>query len=289
VIRIGILGLESSHADAYTKLVNLKDDPPELRLDGAQVTHCWHWDPEGGARTRELQERYGIGDVCDDPREMVGQVDAAMIFTRDGSLHREQAMPFLEAGIATFVDKPFAHSMEDARAMVQAARSSGAPLMSCSALRYATELGPLREALPTEVGEIRSALSTGPGELFFYGIHAAEVLHTVLGPGAEWVWAALGDNSDAITVRWADGRTGVIVLNRNGTTVFHFAVFGEKGWRETTFSDPRWYLETMRAFLQMVRTRKEPIDLEHTLEIIGILCAAKRSGETGGVVRVADL
>jgi len=289
LIKIGLVGLESSHADRYSELLNLEDAPPEKHLEGARVTHLWHWDPADEARTRELQERYGIENVCKDLTEMLGAVDAVMVLTRDGSRHREQAVPFLDAGIPTYVDKPFAHSMEDAKAMVEAAHKRGTPLMSCSALRYAVELEPLRARMDDEIGAIRSALSTGPGDLFFYGIHAAELLHVVLGPGVDWVFAALDENNDVITVKWTDGKTGVVNLNRNGTSVFHFAVFGEKGWYQTALSDSRWYRETLRAFLEMVRTGEEPIDLEHTLEIIAILVAAERSGQTGSVVKLADV
>lgn len=289
MLKIGLVGLESSHADAYSILLNLDDRPREPGLEDARMTHLWHWDPEGGARTQELQERFGIEEVCREREEMIGQVDAVMVLTRNGAVHREQAMPFLEAGVPIYVDKPFAHSMEDARAMVNAARRHGTPLMSCSSLRYSANLASLVETMPTQVGQIRSALSTGPGELFFYGIHAAEVLHIVMGPGVDWVWAARDESNDLVTVKWPDGRKGVINLNRNGTSAFHIAVFGEKGWSQTNPDDERGYPDTLKAFLQMVRTGDKPIRLGHTLEIIAILVAAERSGQTGGIVRVGDL
>ena len=63
-----------------------------------------------------------------------------MIESVDGSVHLERAMPFLKRGMPTYVDKPFACSLADARAMFKVAMESHVPLMSSSSLRYAPEV-----------------------------------------------------------------------------------------------------------------------------------------------------
>ena len=72
-------------------------------------------------------KKYGV-PLFDDPADLFGKVDAVLIESVDGSVHRERAMPFLERGMPTFVDKPFACSLADARAMADVADEEARPV-----------------------------------------------------------------------------------------------------------------------------------------------------------------
>ncbi|OUU24847.1 MAG: hypothetical protein CBC13_02865 [Planctomycetia bacterium TMED53] len=61
------------------------------------------------------------------PEEIVDQVDAVSIVTPT-PLHRVTADPFLRAGKAVLVEKPLAHTIEDALAICELAESNGAIL-----------------------------------------------------------------------------------------------------------------------------------------------------------------
>ena len=70
-----------------------------------------------------------------DYRELLGQVDAVSI-AAPTELHHEIAMPFLERGTAVLVEKPMARTLEEADAMIAAARASGATLAVGQTERY---------------------------------------------------------------------------------------------------------------------------------------------------------
>jgi len=108
----------------------------------------------------EILRKYGV-KIADDPREMIGKIDGVLIEAVDGSVHLERARPFLEAGIPTFVDKPFACSLKDAMEMAELARRKDVPIFSSSSLRYALEVVEVREKAE-EFGEVLGAHAWSP-------------------------------------------------------------------------------------------------------------------------------
>lgn len=73
------------------------------------------------ARAAELAGEYGLDvKIASDANELIGQVDGAIIATPNHT-HRKIAVPLLEAGISTLIEKPLATTVEDGRAIVEAA------------------------------------------------------------------------------------------------------------------------------------------------------------------------
>ena len=75
----------------------------------------------------ESRDRVAIAHGCRalaEPRDLVGLVDAAVVAAPTG-LHTGVAVPLLEAGVDLLVEKPIAADVEDARAIVIAARRHG--------------------------------------------------------------------------------------------------------------------------------------------------------------------
>jgi predicted dehydrogenase len=79
-------------------------------------------DPQPDQRDR-VAEAHGCRGLAA-PGELVGLVDAAVVAAPTG-LHAAVSLPLLEAGIDLLVEKPLAASVEDARAIVIAARRHG--------------------------------------------------------------------------------------------------------------------------------------------------------------------
>jgi predicted dehydrogenase len=80
-----------------------------------------------------------------DYREVLGDVDAVVIAVPT-ELHRSIAVPFLERGVATLVEKPLSRSVADATAIVEAARAKNAVLAVGHTERYnpaVAAVGPL--------------------------------------------------------------------------------------------------------------------------------------------------
>lgn len=79
-------------------------------------------DPSPEARAR-VAEAHGCRSF-EQPRDLVGVVQAAVVAAPTG-LHAAVSLPLLEAGIDLLVEKPLAATVEDARAIVIAARRHG--------------------------------------------------------------------------------------------------------------------------------------------------------------------
>ena len=123
MLRIGMIGTENSHITHFTRFLNVEQRHPGVRATALV----------GGRSERnlELAELGEIELIVDEPAELVGQVDAAIVSTRDGAKHLEHARPLLEAGTPVLVDKPLAASVE---MHASCSRSpSGTPRCCCPA------------------------------------------------------------------------------------------------------------------------------------------------------------
>ena len=78
------------------------------------------------ARAAEIAAANGTRAVFDS-RELLGQVDAVTIAVPT-ELHRDIALPFLEAGVPVLVEKPIARSLEEADQLIEAAADAGVVL-----------------------------------------------------------------------------------------------------------------------------------------------------------------
>jgi predicted dehydrogenase len=280
--RIGIIGSDSSHADRFSELCNLQDAPGHV--EDAEVVAIWGQDPE---RTAEVAEKGRITRVVDEPDDMLGEIDAAMVVLRHGGLHLEYSLPFIRAGVPTFVDKPFATTVEDAREMVRAARRQGTPLTSFSTLRYAPRIREFIDGLEA-VGPLTAGVSAGPGDVhseyggfIFYGIHAIELMQEAFGTGARRVSAVHHAGNLVATVIFEGDPVVSLQVLGNAGRVFHVAAYGKNGADAAVLDQEGCYPAGLGVFLDMVRTGKEPIPHEHMIEAVAVGAAVEASLASG--------
>lgn len=291
MIKVGIVGTNTSHAGVFAGILNGRDGEPP-RVAGAQVVGAWSSGKEGlsgyHSNAEQLAEAYEISTVVTDPSELIGTVDLVLILDDldGGSLHPELAKPFLEAGIATYVDKPMALTVGEAVQLFDLAAQSGAPLMSCSALRFSSELNVLK---PDAAGELSTLISIGPGDWYNYGIHAVEAALAVRGPGAVSVQRFASEERDLAVIEDATGPRTVIGTLRDASVPFHLTGYGANVVQTTVGDYQDFYTNTMTAAVEMARTGQSPISRETTLEVLAILAAGERSAATGEKVELAAL
>lgn len=277
--RIGIVGSQNSHSKAYAELINLKDAGKQYGT--VRVTHLWG---EEEAQTKEVAEKCAIPNIVTKHTDMLGQVDGVICVRRHGGGHLEDAMPFLKAKLPVYVDKPLACSVADARAMVDAAQAAHVGFSSFSTLRYAPETEALVAALRAEAGELRAGTSAGHceadseyGGIYFYGIHAVELMTTVWGYGVESVLAMKhGPNVTALCA-YKNGATVSLELLGDAKYVFHLTAFGTKGWKAAEIGTGNAYAAGITPILATLIEQAWPIDAAHLLEPIQILAAVERS------------
>jgi len=293
MIRLGIVDFDTSHAVEFTKRLNHVGIADDQWVEGAKVVAGVPGTsaiaPQVIPKNLETLKGYGV-EILDDPAALFGKIDAVLIEAVDGSVHLARAMPFLERGIPTYVDKPFACSLADARTMMNLAMSKHIPMMSSSSLRYAPEIvaaaggkGPL--------GAIIGATTYGPCELhprnpgmFHYGIHAVEMLFTLMGSGCKKVSCVSEPGADVATGVWSDGRVATVRGLRAGSHDYGFTVFGEKGIKTEGVGTKYIYRELLKKIVGMFETKQVPIDPRETLEIVGFIESALKSSQSGGAM-----
>jgi len=293
LIRVGIVGFDTSHAVEFTKRMNHVDISEEQWVEGAQVVMGYPGAPSSFAseevisqRTQLLRDKYGV-QIVDALGEMIGKVDAIMVEFQEGGLHLESARQFLKAGLPTFIDKPFTCSVRDAKKLAKLAEARGTPLFSSSSLRYALEIQQLKSSRE-EVGAVLGADVYSPASLslknpglFNYGIHGVETLYSLMGPGCESVWCVSEGGWETTMGRWKDGRIGTMRGTRQGAHSYGFTAFCEKGVVPSAIDTRYIYRELLKQVVNMFQTRKPPLAIEETLEIVAFIEASMKSASKG--------
>ena len=294
-LRIGMIGLDTSHVVAFTKLLN--NPYSEHHVPGAEVVVAF----PGGSDdmelsysrvekfTNQLRDEYGI-ELVDSPEKVAEKCDAILLESVDGRVHLEQFKKIAPYKKPTFIDKPFATTSADALEIKRLSEEHQTPVMSCSALRYSVSL---TNALDVTAGkEIYGMDAYGPlaieenHGLFWYGIHTAEMLYRVFGTGCEKVTVTKNEDHDLIVGEWKDGRIGSLRGNRKGNNTFGAFLHTEEGTRyvDVTKDDKPFYAALLEEIIPFFQTKKPAIDIEETLEITRFLEAANASRETGKTV-----
>ena len=282
-IRIGIIGTDTSHVPAFTKIFNTGEIP------GLRVVAAFKGGskdiPESANRVEgfaeEIRTKYGVEIVPDIPA-LLAKVDAVLLESNDGRIHLEQARPVLAAHKPLFIDKPLAATLEDAREIARLAKQSGTPFFSSSSLRFGAIAG-------AKIPDATGVTTWGPGpleshhylELGWYAIHPTELLFTLMGPGCRTVTRTTSENADVITCIWKDGRLGTVRAARPYSD--YGAIINRA--RDTVVSHPKEatdYHPMVVEIAKFFQTGKPPVAPEETLEIFGFLDAAQRSKEQGG-------
>ena len=296
-LRVGLIGLDTSHVIAFTKLLNDPND--KNHVPGAKVVVAFKggspdiessWSRVDGY-TKQLQTEFGVTTVPS-IEELCRQVDAVMIESVDGRPHLEQARPVIQAGKRLFIDKPVAGSLRDALAIYRLAREKQAPVFSSSSYRFYDSLVEVKKA---DVGEIRSVISYGPAhlephhpDLFWYGVHPTEALIAVMGTGCETVVRTTTPDTDVVTGLWSGGRIGTLHALRVGPTPHKVIVFGTKAVAEQKGSGD--YAPLVREVIKFFQTGIAPVSPEETLEIFAFMEAAYESKRLSGQpVKIKDI
>lgn len=294
-MRIGMVGLDTSHCLAFARI--LHDEAYEYHLPGAEIVAAY----PGGSDlfslsrdrvkgfTEQLVKDYGV-TLYDDIAELARDVDAIMLESVDGRQHPAQFRE-MAIGKPVFVDKPLAVSVADAREMIELARKTHTPLMSCSSLRYAAGIIDLvaedEEVVSCEAFGPAPVLKDYPG-LFWYGIHSAEVLFSFMGQGCRAVRSISYDDQDVVIGEWADGRVGILRGTRFEKNEFGSVLHTSHGVKcGLAQSTPPYYFLLLEKILQFFATGVSPIAVEETLDIIAFLEAADKSKETRCPVTLA--
>jgi len=282
------------------------DKPNELAIPGVsgfRLAKLWDADRE---TAREMSRTFlGAPEVCESIEEVYEGIDLLFIadcFT-EGKDHLELAGPGLKKGIPTFVDKPLAYTLKDAREIVRLAEEHGAPLLSSSLLRLSPDADRFRarfaEIEPVVLGVVRGAVGVN-GNL--QGIfHVLSLAQNLFGSGVEWV-ECMGDRPlEYLHLHYPRGGAGGFdvmavssyVVARDIYCGFRADVYGRTGVIHSPFIDdfafPRAGERILGMLKRMAASGEPPLSYGEMTELIRIVEAGRVAQERGRKVYLQDV
>ncbi len=289
-LRVGIIGLDTSHVIAFTKLLNDANAPQHIA--GAKVTEAVKTSspdiPESANRVEkfaeQIQKELGV-KLVGSIEELCRDVDCVLLESVDGRPHLEQARAVIAAKKRLFIDKPFAGSLHDVLEICRLAKEAGVPIFTSSAYRYYETITDLKKA---NIGPIRSAISYGPAhleahhpDLYWYAIHPSEGLYTAMGTGCESVTRTSTPETDVVVGAWSGGRVGVLIGLRTKPEPEKLTIFGTSGFAEQKPGKDD-YTPLVREIVHFFQTGVSPVPPEETIELYTFMEAADESKRRGG-------
>lgn len=269
--RIGLVGLDSSHAEDFVRHFNA-----EARHPGIRVTALFDRDPD---RLGALQRLSPGMEAPASIEALCGHVDLVIVGTRHGDLHKEHGLAAIDAGLPLFVDKPLACSLVDAEAIVAAAEARGTLLLSGSALRWQSETKWLKVRLAGFVGSVHvTAYGTWYprneyGGAIFYAIHSIELVQELIGPRWSTVTVEQGDNP---VVHYRSGAHEVSIRFRppgeSGVSAFGVSISAHGvGLEQSVPLGDDYMLPVVDEIATMMRTGSSPQSREDLLAPVALM------------------
>jgi len=293
IIRIGLIGCDTSHCPAFTQMFN--DEKHAAHQPGFRVVAVYpSFSPDLKSSAervdeykKELSEKFGVkmvGSIA----ELLAGVDALMIESVDGRRHLPELKAVAKAGKPVYIDKPFAASLADAKEMVRIIKEAKLPAFSTSSLRFDSAFVKFNAAADKH-GQVLGCDAFSPAHLeptnpglFWYGIHGVEILFTLMGRGCKTVSCNSTQDADLAVGVWKEGRIGTMRGLRNGGS-YGAAVMTEKSPPEMLLAANDFYPGLVAAIARFFRTKEAPVALAETLEIMafidGALQSTKKNGE----------
>jgi hypothetical protein len=273
VIRVGLLGLDSSHPAAFADYF--------AECDEATIAAIW----DGGAvRSAEYVETFGERHdavVYDDPGAMADAVDAAMVLTVDWDTHRRLAVPFLDAGVPTFVDKPLAGRLDDVDALAAAAADT--PLTGGSAIPF----HPAIASFPPDRAD-RTLYCVGYDHPFYYGAHLIDTARRLASSDWRAVSPELGPGT--VGIAFENGTRAAIQLDGSeDDTTFGFLDVSDRTRTCTIDGDAGYdamYGRFLDRFLDAARNGHG--DGDRLLDGASLLLAVSAALDTGDRITPGD-
>tara|TARA_B100001029_G_C14998181_1_gene416332 strand:- start:120 stop:1079 length:960 start_codon:yes stop_codon:yes gene_type:complete len=266
----------------YAAIIDYISKQPKntLGIEDVEVSHVWTDNPEDAKLVAKVAE---IENIVEDPKDVIGQVDAVLVATDIGSEHVERCKPFVEANVPIFVDKPLCDNFTDLK-IFQQWIDEGKPIISSSAMRYCKEYEPYHQST-YELGDLRYINVTMAKSWEKYGIHALETLYPIVGPGFTSI-QNLGDKDrNIVHLHHSKG------IDINIANVFDMiggfglvSLVGTKSGIQIKSNDTFYaFKKQLESYVHYLRTGVKPVPWEETKELMQLVAAGIKSREEGGI------
>ncbi|KRC50715.1 dehydrogenase [Leifsonia sp. Root227] len=193
-LKIAVLSFAHPHAIGYCRLLAGRDDIDLIVTDPDGATA-----PDAALRGEALAASIGVRYVADYETALAWGPDAVIV-TAENSRHRELVEAAAAAGAHILCEKPLATTVDDGRAMLDAAERAGVTLMTAYPVRFAPSFvdalarvragqlgdvvgirGTNNGKLPSDRAWFTDQTLAGGGALVDHVVHCADLLDELLG------------------------------------------------------------------------------------------------------------
>jgi predicted dehydrogenase len=287
-LRAGIIGCDTSHVPAFTKVIN--DSKAQGALAQVEVVVAYPGGSPDLAASRDRVEGYteelraaGV-EIVDSIEQLMERCDVVLLESVDGRVHLEQFRKAAK-GKPVFIDKPAAASLADVIAIGQIARETNTPCFSSSALRYCEAVTKLASERGTgkPLGcDVASPYKVEPthSDFVWYGVHGVESVFALMGTGCEEVQCTETESAAVVVGKWSDGRLATYRGIKQGKADYNFTVFGTR--RVESAKGFSGYQPLVTEVCEFFVSREVPVPWEETVEIFAFMEGARLSREQGG-------
>ncbi len=290
MLKLGIIGMSegNGHPYSWAAIFNgynsefMKECPftvipaylskqsfPSDAIKGATVTHIWTQDK---SISEHIAKSSNIEFICDQMTDMIGQVDAVLLARDDPENHFEMSLPFIEAGLPIFIDKPLATNLVEAK-KIFALQKYDYQIFTCSSLLFAKEFQP--DLLNyDELGKIRFVDACIPKSWEKYSVHIIEPVLNLVANRGQLVDVTNNGIHDLNVVSSIWSNDLICNFNVLGRTVcpLSIRVFGSKSYQILSFQDTYFaFKQSLLAFVENIKNRKRSIPINRTLEVIEVI------------------
>lgn len=271
MLRLGIIGAESSHTNAFLDLLQQRTDTVVTAICG-----------ENEEALKKITDKYHLQCVVDSPADMVGKADAVLVTLRDGAAHLEAVRPLIGHDIAVWVDKPFTVSVSDAKELLRLFKENHTIFSGGTSIKMSAELHLLKQKYQ-EIGDeclsgylaYQTYLDGPYSGMHFYSHHLIESMLSVFGCGIRSVLAKRSGDSLAAIASY----DGFNVLMNYGVMAppLYVGVFGQKSSFMTQYRADDGLALQLEEFLTAVKQKKSPYPPEFFLTAVKVCNAVEIS------------
>jgi predicted dehydrogenase len=300
MIKIGIIGMSpgNAHPTSWSAIINgvfnaeeivalgypavasyLQANKATLGIPAAKVTHVLTQDKTLSAH---IARTAGITNICETAEEMISAVDAVLLSRDDPENHREMAMPFIDAGIPIFIDKPLCDTLQDLDYFAGEVEK-GKFIMSCSSQRYASECMAAKADL-NALGKIDLITAVGKKDWTKYGIHMLEAIFSIMDDPKPLSIINVGkEDASIVKIDFEGGLQATIHLMMDIASTFQVSLFGQQNWRLIEMKNSyAMFRNNIIEFIRSVEEGRPRLEFAKTEQIVKTLIAGNGSLKQGG-------
>ena len=287
-IKVAFIGLDTSHSVQFAQYIQDPNIPAAERCTDLLVTRCMRFETpfqgkEGLDDRQKKLEELGIL-VTEDFDEAIADCDAIFLEINDPTLHLEYFRKCAKLGKPIFLDKPFADTLANAKAIARIAEENDVKFFTASKLRNFQTI----EDLAAQNLEVATAMAWGSlgkcpegySLIIWYGVHTFELLERFMGIGAKSVKTLPTEVGFDCQVKYHDGRSALVKMSTGLGGGYGCWVLGG-GKVECALAQSGTPINMLNNFVAMCRGAAPAVSVAESLEIMAMLEAAEKSYRSG--------